>query len=164
MRKITFYGSSDDLIYARDGDQTIAGVESLSFNENAVFKIEDANGDGFLVVAHYLISVSGTWSIGLAPLMPPKPLPSWPMEWRFGEEDYEAKLELAMEALAPTPVAPHSPVLEITIPDDAVVKIIHPADAGDLFIDPAGAGLPTETELPTEGVIYPRPDISISLN
>ena len=70
----------------------------------------------------------GTWSVGIAPLGNDKPMPGWPMRWSFGTDDYEAQLELAMQALVTAPCGHYSTQLEIDAPDNAVVSLVYPPD------------------------------------
>ena len=130
MKTYVFHGYSDDLAYVKPTDPTAARKGSievaLGLDDYAVFRIEAPSGEGLYVVSKYLSMVSGTWSVGVAPLDGQHPLPDWPMKWRFGADDYEKKLDLAMQALISTPCAPYSTELEITLPDDAVISVTHP--------------------------------------
>ena len=130
MKTYVFHGASDDLAYVKPTDPTAVRRESievaLGLDDYAVFRVEAPSGEGLYVVSKYLSMVSGTWSVGVAPLDGQHPLPDWPMKWRFGADDYEKKLDLAMQALISTPCAPYSTELEITLPDDAVISVTHP--------------------------------------
>lgn len=128
-RTLRFFGSSDDLVTARvadpgDGPDMVAGYdETVDFDEHAVFRVCAADGQGLLVFLQWLSRSSGTWVVGVAPLPGPQPLPDWPMRWQFGDSDYEASFERAMQGLAPAPCSAYSTQLDLTVPADAGVTV-----------------------------------------
>ena len=126
MHTLHFYGASDDLVYARGTNLHRKREITVDYDEHAAFRVASPDGQGLIVFVQYLGRISGTWTVGVAPLPGPQPLPEWPMQWRFGEANYEEHLESAMQGLAPAPCPPYSTQLELTVPDDAVVVVVRP--------------------------------------
>ena len=129
MRTIRFYGSSDDLVQVRDTDSAgrVASDEfSPGDGNHGILKVAVPDGEGLYVVVQYLGHVSGTWTVGVAPLDGQHPMPGWPMVWRFGAEDHDSELAVAMQGLGPAPCAPYSAHLTIDVPDDAEVAVVRP--------------------------------------
>lgn len=131
MRTIRFFGYSDDLVEVRGTDPVGRGEPDEFYpgaDDRAVLRIADGEGAGLYVVVQRLGRISGTWSVGIAPLSDHKPLPAWPMRWSFGADDYDAQFELSMQGLASTPCQFYSTQLEIDAPVDAVVRRVYPQD------------------------------------
>ena len=128
MRTLTFYGYSDDLIYMKGGNPDEPCEISCGRDENAVFQVAVPNGDGLFVVVQRLGRISGTWSVGIAPLDGESALPGWQTRWSFGGIDYDNRLELAMQGFVTTPAPRYSACLEIDAPDDAVASLERPPD------------------------------------
>lgn len=89
MRKLIFYGASDDLC-------EIEGTRSGEPDEfgpgpNDIGVVTVRQQDAGLRVVFAFVS-PGVWSIGIAQLDEDMPLPGWPMSWSY--EAYSAKLIL----------------------------------------------------------------------
>lgn len=98
MKKLVFYGASDDLLEL-DGDMQ---GEFDAYTGKAV-KVSSIDGE-MLVVAIYAPSSvhASVWSIGIAPADEGQPIPEWPMQYGIAVNGY-------------------SPALTIICPDDIVV-------------------------------------------
>lgn len=77
LKKIVFYGHSDDIIYA--GEQGKARQREFKVDSAnspaACFTIMTPAGEAALVFAHY--SGTGCWYFGLGRLVEGQPLPAW---------------------------------------------------------------------------------------
>lgn len=111
MRKLTFYGSSDDLFEIR-GTTRQEPCEAASLDGPAVAKIEAREGC-VCVVAVYAPKGSGApcWALGLMPVAEDVPIPPWPVTFRLHEI---------------RPGGGYSAELTVTVPDDAVVSMVSP--------------------------------------
>lgn len=98
MRKIKFYGASDDLMEISGGNP--GEPDEFVIKDGEIGSVDIHHGDdaGLTVIAKYMDN--GTWMIGIHQLSEDIPIPEWPMEWT--SLDYSA-------------------VLEIMIPEDAVL-------------------------------------------
>lgn len=103
MRTLKFYGHSDDC-FEIDGTTRDEPDEIGCFDGSVTVTLIDANGDGLQVVGSYAKPHNtGTWMFGISLLDEDKPLPSWPIRFSTFENNY-------------------SPLVEIDVPDDVVVK------------------------------------------
>ena len=127
MCSLKFHGYSDDMAYVREVGTRWSEEVPLSDGEHAVFCVESpSTGEAVCVTLCYLDDAGGVWTVGLAPLGPLGPIPDWPTAWSVGDPDYEANLELAMQALAPMPPGNYTMVLTLDAPDDATVQVLRP--------------------------------------
>lgn len=88
MRKLTFYGSSDDL-FEIEGTAGKEPDEIGSYDKPVQVTIR-ADGTGVVVTGIYCDN--GCWSIGIAPIDEDVGLPDWPMRWTA--RGYSTRLEI----------------------------------------------------------------------
>lgn len=94
MRKLKFYGSSDDN-FIIEGELHADEIDCLpAYDQPATFRVEIPDtGVGLFVTGQYGIHEVGTWMIGISPLDEDVPFPeAWSLTWSF--ENYTTVLEL----------------------------------------------------------------------
>lgn len=91
MKKLYFYGASDDLFEFDQEDGT--GLEIDCYGTVAIFKVTDGV-DGLFVAGLYAPKQidAPVWSVGIAPLGEDVPLPEWPITCRTAESGYSTAL------------------------------------------------------------------------
>lgn len=100
---LKFYGASDDIFIVEGPGKFL--LESDCYDESAVVEVS-CGEDKMHVVGEYApAGVTGCWMVGVMPWDEGVEIPDWPMKFSLGGRGYSA-------------------VLEIVVPEEAVVREI----------------------------------------
>lgn len=107
MKTGRFYGGSDDLFEAAGAFREEMGC----YDTPGVFRLDSPAEGRLFVVGHYAPAGTdaATWCIGVQQVDEGDPIPPWPIRMTRGE-------------------VPYSIVLEIDLPDDAVLTSVNSDD------------------------------------
>ena len=113
MRRITIYGSSDDLIEVEGTVKPEPDEFSPNMDKSGVIKIAHPEDGGMLVFVDYAPqNIMACWMIGIAQVDEDKPIPEWPMRWGTHERGYSIQFE-------------------VDIPDGTVITKVRPMEEED---------------------------------
>lgn len=104
MRRLQFFGASDDLFACYDGDKYVEEIDC--WKRMVAFKVSSESDGGSLVVtAAYNIDTfpHDCWVVGVSNAERYKPIPSWPVSYGVTDDG-------------------GSPTLILSAPSDAVVE------------------------------------------
>jgi len=103
MKKLQFYGSSDDCFCVEGGGHDNE-IDNCADGSTMAYTVKQGDA-GLIVTAQYAPeALPGVWTIGVAPLDEDVPIPDWPMRFGLAERGYSSMLTIevpeAVEVLA----------------------------------------------------------------